>query len=954
MSDTLPRDPALLTGVLPNGVRYYIRVNKTPAKRAFLWLAVNAGSVQEDDDQQGVAHFLEHMAFNGTRHFPRHTLLDYLQLAGMRFGADINAETGYNETIYKLEVPTGDAKSLRQGLVMLRDWADGGITIDSGEVLAERGVVLGEWRSRIADTLVQHLQAHQDSVLYGPDSPYITRAPIGLRSSIEHAEPGPIRRFYHDWYRPDLMAVIAVGDFDAKQVEREILVRFGAIPPAAHRRPRMSPPLPSRPRPVVDIYRGLVPPGITVLWKQSARIVATRSAYRQSVIEELLFQQLRQRLQQLALRPGRPFISASVGWGALPARGSTATVLHVTAWPTDSLEHGLAVALTELERVAQHGVPEPVLARAKRGLLRRREQAAAEMATQPSETYVRAYVQHYLEGGGALLNAAQELALTRRVLRTITSEDLAQAARFWRTGAGRVTLVQFPAYAHERVPSAGGIAAIFDSVATLDLMPDSARAVIRAPLLAKLPAPGRIVGTRRDPTSGVTEWRLSNGARVLFKPTWFAPDELLIRAVSPGGTSLLPDSLFFSPGRMVAEMMTAAAALGADDRLTLDDRRSTPPLERFQVELSPTEEGLRLAGSAREIGTMFQMLYLQFTAPKLDTTALTAWKQAGTPGEFSFDDQLNTILSNDNPRLAPASWALMPLADTAQAMAVYRDRFGNAGDFTFIIVGATTAEQVRPLVERYIASLPSTGKREEPKDLDVRPWNRITRQTARVFDVPKASTLLLYDGAFPTAPEQYLAERRRLDALEWVLSLKLTQDLREQLGGTYAVGVRAWTLAVPEEHYRLQITFDAAPERIAGLVDTMFAILDSVRANGATPTELAKVTAIQQREKEDALRDNDYWLNTIELFDRLQIPFDRIVAPPRTALTAADIAQAARNYLPTTAYIHLTYLPKDTTFDAAHGSASPATPGLARNARPRALPRLANPAAGQRTRISVQ
>jgi zinc protease len=928
-SDPVPRDPALRTGVLANGMHYYIRANRTPAKRAFLWLAVNAGSVQEDEDQRGFAHFLEHMAFNGTTHFPRHALLDCLQLAGMRFGADINAETSYDQTVYKLEVPTDDGKSLDRGLTMLQDWANGGITIDSSEVLAERGVVLGEWRSRLADTLTQHVQAHLDSTLYGPDSRYVTRPPIGPRELIEHAEPGPIRRFYRDWYRPDLMAVIAVGDFDAKRVEREIRARFRAIPRAPRPRPRVSPRLPSSAEPVVDVYRGLVPPSITVLWKQPVRIVTTRAAYRDALIEELLFRELQRRLRQLAMRPGRPFIAASVGRGPLPARESAVKMLWVTAWPTDSLEHGLAVALAELERVARHGVLETALARQKAALLRRLEGAVTDTAVRPSGEYVSAYVDHYLQGGGALPSATQELALARAVLPTITSEDLARAARFWRTGADRLTLVQFPEYAHERIPTAAAIAAIFDSVAQLDPVPDSARAIDPAPLLAKRPAPGRIVGERRDPASGITKWQLSNGARVLFKPTHFDPNELLIRAVSPGGTSLLPDSLFFSPGRMVAEMMTQAAGLGTHDRLALDDRLSTTGLEELQVELSPTEEGIRLAGSSREIETLFQMLYLQFTAPKLDATALTAWKQTGTPRAFSLDEQLDALLSNGNPRLAPASWALAPLADTAQAMAVYRDRFGNAGDFTFIIVGATTAQQVKPLVERYLASLPSTGMREAPRDLDVHPWDRIMRRTARVFDIPKASTLLFYDGPFPTAPDQYLAERRRLDALSWVLTLKFAEDLREQMGGTYGVGVRAWTLAVPEEHYRLRINFDAAAERIGGMIDTMFLILDSVRANGATPSELAKVTAMQRRAREDALRDNHYWLATIELFDRLKIPFDRIVIPPRTPLTPADIRQAARTYLPTTAYIHLTYLPKDSTLDSAHDGTSRASPELA-------------------------
>ncbi|MBX6333024.1 MAG: insulinase family protein, partial [Gemmatimonadaceae bacterium] len=255
------RDPALRTGVLPNGLHYYIRANAAPARRAELRLAVNAGSVLEDDDQQGFAHFLEHMAFNGTTHFPHTSLIDFVEGSGMSFGADLNARTTPDETVYMLTVPTDDPQVLAQGLTVLHDWASGGITIDSAEVVAERGVVLGEWRMRLPDTASQHIREHYDSLLFG-DSPYRHRAPIGLPRLIATATRAPIARFYHDWYRPDLMAVIVVGDVDAAAMEREIRARFGAIPMPAKPRPRPSPKVPASPAPVVDILRANVSPRI--------------------------------------------------------------------------------------------------------------------------------------------------------------------------------------------------------------------------------------------------------------------------------------------------------------------------------------------------------------------------------------------------------------------------------------------------------------------------------------------------------------------------------------------------------------------------------------------------------------------------------------------------------------------------------------------------------------------
>jgi zinc protease len=934
--DSLPRDSALSVGILPNGLRYYIRVNKTPAKRAFLWLAVNAGSVLEDDDQQGFAHFLEHMAFNGTTHFPRHELISTLQLAGIRFGADINAHTGFDETVYQLEVPTDNGKSLTEGLTMIHDWANGGMLIDSREVLAERGVVLGEWRSRMLDSVSQRVQDHQDSLLFG-ESRYLTRAPIGLVKLIEKAEPEPIRRFYKDWYRPDLMAVVAVGDFDKSQVEREIKARFGTIPAATIRRPRVSPRLPSSAEPIVNVYRGPVTPSVLVLWKESPQPVETRATVRLQLVEQLLFEGIQRRFVQLREQASRPFFLANTGRADL-TRTANAHFLQVVA-RADSLEGGLAAALVELERVAQNGVQAPVLERQKAELLKRLEGDAMAAAARPSVQYVQEYVAHYLGGDASLLSSArQRLVLTRELLETITPSDLARAAAFWRGRNDLLVMYNLPEFAHVRLPTRESLLALFDSVAHERFAPDSVRSVADAPLMARLPAPGRIVGEKRDALSGITEWTLSNGARVIFKPTPFNADELLIDARSPGGASLLPDSLFFSSGRLVGEMMTQAAGFGEHGQTSIEQQLvSNGVLREFDVSITNTEEGIRVGGSPRDLTTLFQLLHLQFTAPKLDTAALNIWKRVGSPPGYSVDDQIAQILSKGNPRLAPISEALVQLADTGTAMAVYRDRFGNAGDFTFSIVGAATPQRVRPLVERYLASLPSTGKREVAPDLGVREWNHRLQTVDRILLIPKASTTLLFEGEFPAKPDEYLTARRRLDAVSWVLRLEFTDILREQMAGTYGVGVDATTRPEPQEHFRLMVQFDAAPDRMSGMIDTMFAIIDTVRARGATTDELQKIGAMQRRARETALADNHYWLNTIELYDRLGIPFDRIVIPARGALTVAEVRAAAREFLPMDAYIHLTAMPKDSTL-YTHMERALQAPADSASAAPHATP----------------
>ncbi|MBX6332427.1 MAG: insulinase family protein, partial [Gemmatimonadaceae bacterium] len=615
------QDPALTVGTLPNGLRYYLRVNKSPAHRVELRLAVNAGSLQEDDDQRGFAHFLEHMAFNGTTHFPHNSLIDFLEASGMRFGADLNAYTTADETVYLVTLPSDDPAILGKGLDALQDWASGGITIDSSEVVAERGVVMGEWRLRaLVDTVVQNYRAHYDSLWYG-DSRYRVRAPIGDTTLIETAQPGPIRRFYHDWYRPDLMAVVVVGDFDRQQMLREITRRFGAIPAREKPRARVTPLLSSASEPVVDVYEGWVTPSIEALWPAPALPSDPRAALRQQLVQELFWQHLEARLLAIRQQPSRPFLTAAIERGRM-VRPLNLVGVSLVAWP-DSLERGLAAVLTEMQRVAQHGVPTATLAREKAALLRQLEGAATSALARPSAAYANEYVAHFLTGEGLLLSPEQELALARQILPTITPEVVAQAARtLWQTRAGERIFVRLPRFSHVRSPTRESILALIDSVEHTALPSDPETAVAESPLLDRLPTPGRIVRETSHKVAGVTEWTLSNGARVLLKPTANDPDEVLLKAWSPGGFSRMPDSLFLSPGRMVAKLMTAAAGLGQHDRTTLRQELETTGLKTFRIEIGYADEAIDLAGSPKDLETLFQLLYLQFTAPKLDTAAV--------------------------------------------------------------------------------------------------------------------------------------------------------------------------------------------------------------------------------------------------------------------------------------------------------------------------------------------
>ena len=916
------QDPALRVGRLPNGLSYYVRANGVPANRAFLWLVVKAGSVHEEEDQRGYAHFLEHMAFNGTARFPRHEIIEFIESSGMRFGADLNAHTGFEETVYKLTVPTDDPWYLDRGLQVLEDWAGGGITLDSLEVVAERGVVLGEWRLRaLRDTAQERIANRILDVLYG-ESRYRDRLPIGLPELLERADPAPLRRFYEAWYRPERMAVIAVGDFDAEWMEREIRERFGGLVAVGESPSEVEVSLPAGGEPVIEILKeDGVGIGVQLFLPVPERPGEAVSALRQELVSQLLLQHVRGRLVRLREQSPRPFIDAQVGPGQLVRPGDV--LLAVLAATPDSLERGLGALLTELERVAQHGVPAGALEREKTRLLRSLESQAVGEAARSSAVYVEEYARHFLEGGaGALLSAEQRLELGREVLAEVTAEEVAEAARRWRELEGlrvvfylpRITLGFAP-------PTRESVLALVDSIRRTPLAAlEEEAAAGEGPLLERLPEPGRVVGEVVHAASGVVEWRLSNGARVLFKPSANHPDEVFIRAWSPGGFSLVPDSLFFTSGRMAAVIMTEAAGLGEGERSGLFEALGPrTSLRSLRVEIGYAEESIEVSGSVRELETLFQLLYVQFTAPRLDSAALETWARLAKyrrPRSVEHDG-LAQYLGRSNPRLRPITTHLAELARLEEVLAVHRDRFGNAADFTFMVVGAATVEEVKPLVERYVASLPATGEREEPKGLGTLRLAGENRSRRDVFDVPRAQTVIVFDGEFGASGEAYFAERQRLEALTLVLERRLRNRLREELSGTYGVSVVGQTYELSGERFRVQIGFDAAPERNMELRREMLAVLEGVREEGASEEELERVVRHQRRLLETRLESNRYWLEQLTLYTRLGLPLERVVSPyPLSRITPEELKEAAARYLPSDAYYLFSYMPKREVMEA--------------------------------------
>jgi zinc protease len=902
----LPLDPDVLAGTLPNGMRYYVRANHKPEKRAELRLVVNAGSVLEDPDQLGLAHVVEHMAFNGTRHFQKHQLVDYLESIGMRFGADLNASTDFDETTYMLQVPTDSAHALATGLEILDDWAQGQL-FDTTMVHKERGVVLEEWR--LGRGAEQRIRNQQLPVLFG-GSRYAQRLPIGTASSIEHFDPRALVRFYHDWYRPDLMAVVAVGDFDAHAIEQAIRARFGAIPRPPRARARASFDVPARDttRYAIATDREADQTRISVYWRAPLDSVRTEADYRRMLVERLHDRMLSTRLGELAQKPNPPFVGAGVGRGRIVR---TDEVVYMGATVRDGgAATGLDALVTEAERARRFGFTPGELGRAKANLLRSLERAFAERDKTESDAYADEYVDNFLNGDPAP-GIALEYRLAQTLLPGITLAEV-NAVSSGGDGRDRVVLVSAPAKPDAPVPERAQLGGVFTAVGTKTIEPYRDD-VSDAPLVPTLPTPAAIAAERAIADLGARELRLGNGVRVILKPTDFKADEVLLGAWSPGGTSLLDDRDAALAGLGVAAVR--AGGLGSYSQIELGKALAGKAASVYPA-LSSTRQELRGSASPKDLETLFQLVYLTLTAPRADTAAVAALRQRlhavlanrGADPESVYGDSLSAVLASHSPRARPLTPALLDSLDLDRALRTYRERFGDAGDLTFVLVGSFDVDSIRPLLVKYLGALPALGRHEHFRDVDPLPPEGVVRKVVRKGVDPKSRVDLFFSGPF----EPTLENRVALQTLAQVLDIHLRDVLREQLGGTYDIGASASSAREPRARYSLQVSFGCAPERVDSLTARVFREIERLRAQGPDTADLAKVKEQTRRQREVALKQNGWWLDRLSYAAAYDPDFGSVLAggTAQERVSIADVRAAARRYLDPAHYVEGMLLPE--------------------------------------------
>jgi len=903
----MPTDPTVTVGTLDNGLRYYIRANHRPEQRAEVRLVVNAGSVLEDEDQQGLAHFVEHMAFNGTEHFPKQALIDYMERIGMRFGPEVNAFTSFDETVYMLTIPTDTAEIVENAFQILEDWAHA-VLFDPSEVDKERGVVIEEWR--LGQGAEARMRDKQFPILFR-GSRYAERLPIGQLETLETFDHPSLERFYRDWYRPDLMAVIAVGDFDPAVIEGLIRGHFARIPAREAPRARTVYDVPDHEETLFAVATDeeATQTQVSVYFKQPPREQGTAGAYRQALVEMLYNQMLNQRLFELTQTPDAPFVVAFSGQGSF-VRSKEVYTLGALVRDGGVLP-GLEAVLTEGERVAQHGFTASELDRAKREFLRGMEQAFAERDRTNSAMYAGEYMRNFLEHE-PFPGIAYELAFARQALPTIDVAEVNRLARAWITARNRVVLVNAPEKPGVEVPSEPELAAVFDAVSAKEVTA-YAEQLSDAPLLPVMPEPAPVVSEREIPEVGLTIWELANGVRVLLKPTDFKADEILFRAWSPGGTSLASDEDFIS-----AIMATNAVGVGGVGQFSLVDLQKVlaDKVATARPYISSLYEGLTGSGSPQDVETMFQLIYLTVTAPREDSSAFEAFRtrmeallenRSASP-QSAFQDTLSLTLAQYHPREPLFTRDLVAHTDLDRSMRFYRDRFADASDFSFVFVGNFTLEGMRPLVETYLGGLPSIGRVEQWRDEGIDPPTGMIRKDVRKGIEPKSETAIVFTGPF----DDTRGNRYAVRALQEVLDIRLRERLREDLGGTYGVSVGANTARYPDGEYSVSIDFGSAPDRVDELAGVVFQQIDSLRLVGATAEEVAKVQEMQRRERETSLKENGYWLGQLVACDQLGIDYRDILTYEDLigTLSPVVVRDAVLRYLRPDNYVMVTLGPE--------------------------------------------
>ncbi len=858
----LPLDSNVRTGKLANGLTYYIRKNKKPENKVELRLVENAGSILEDEDQQGLAHLNEHMAFNGSTHFAKNDLVDFLQKIGVQFGADLNANTGFDETIYILPIPLTDTSNLRKGLTVLQDWA-GGLSFDTAQISGERPVVLEE--SRLGKGAEDRMNRKIYPIQY-EGSRYAQRLPIGIDSIVRNTPNEALIRFYRTWYRPDLQAIIIVGDIDVDATEKLVKEYFSGLKNPENEKPRFYTDVPSRQKSealvVTDKEATNYVVEVDYPFTKSPPEV-TLGDYRRDLIKNIFTSMLNQRLEDLAKSSNPPFLFAGTNYGsdARYYEGFSAFAVAGQAGPDTALN----ALMTEIARVKKYGFTEAELDRAKENQMAFIEQLYNNRAKQESSQYVQEYIRLFLEQEPSP-GIVNEYNYYKELLPGISLTEVNDLATPLKQNENIFVSLQGPSEGKIKLPDNNTLLAEAQNALHADVKPYEEKSVAKQ-LMKTVPKPGKIVSEKQNMQLGVTEISFANGAKVILKPTTFKDDEIIMTSFRKGGQSIYSaaDKSNFTYAATIVDQM------GVGDFSPTDLSKY---LAGKTVSVSPSigrlSSGVSGKSSVKDFETMLQLVNLYLTAPRKDEALYNAWKEKEKSAtQFSLADPQTSFIDtfvqtryNHNP-LAPIAIAKPSDFDNTnlnRALEIYKQQFDDAQDFTFILVGSFNVEKIKPLLATYIGSLPSSGKAAAFVDNGLRPVNGRINLTVKKGAAQKSLIINVYSGEVPYSEDLDL----KAQALAQILQIKVDEDIREKMSAIYSGGVFASINKYPYNNYSFVTELPCGPEHVDTVLKAAQMEIDSIKDFGPSQINLEKVKKAWLEQYKVNIKENGFWSGQLQ------------------------------------------------------------------------------------------
>ncbi len=868
----LPIDPAVRYGKLPNGLTYYIRHNNLPEGRANFYIAQKVGSVQEEENQRGLAHFLEHMCFNGTTHFPDNTLTQYCERIGVKFGQNLNAYTSTDETVYNIDdVPVTEA-NVDSCLLILHDWSDD-LTLDPKEIDKERGVIHEEWRMRSSAS--GRIFERNLPTLY-PGSRYGHRYPIGLMSVVDNFKPEELRAYYEKWYRPDLQGIIIVGDIDVDKVEAKVKALFSPIKMPANAAKYEHYPVPDNDQPiyVVDKDKEQTRGVMQVMFKTDPlpeEYRGTAVFLQMNLVNTLACDVINARLNELSQKADCPFIAASADYDTY-IFSKTKDALTVGIMPKPGQDaKALQAVIEEIERVDRYGFTPTEVSRASEEFMSSLEKIYNNRDKQENSFYVPQYVRHFLEGD-AIPNIETEYTTYKQLVQMLNAQQMMtpMVSEVFKqytahTDTNFVCLGMYPDAPGVTVPTVDQLKAAVAAAKTakLEAYVDNVKS---EPLVAKLPKAGKIV--KEAPAQfGYTCWTLSNGARVFFKKTDFNDAEVRFNATSLGGRSKVADKDLANLG--LFETVISNTGLGdfTGPQLT---KKLAGKQASCNVHLGQLTEGLNGTATPKDLRTLFELIYLRFQQPANDVEGYnnaiayvkTSLENAEKNPMKAFSDSISATLYGHNKRTASLKLADLKQADYNVIRRLYSERFGAAGDFDFFFTGAINTDSLRLFAEQYIAPLgTNVKKREQFTDLKIDPvTGKHDNNFLRKMETPQAMIVQIWNGTVPYS----LKENAIIGTLASILTQRYLKSIREDAGIAYSVFAQGEANYGTRDDYSIIVQCPVKPAKLDSALLLIRQGIEEIGKKGVTADELDKVLKFELKDYADNQKKNEYWQNLIE------------------------------------------------------------------------------------------